>query len=175
MWFSVADIHSFLIAPWSLPIRRACPHLSEQMHTHVIPRAPTPRWVGPQCIQRWIAQTIATRLAWQAKQPGPVRYRFGRTSAPCWSQSTTIPHERKSFLKLDETDLLWLAGIELERLYRIARTPQAAVGETLWTLTLLASCLHLAQIYQEYKRRHKARQARAFMRRAFTFFVTWRT
>ena len=174
MWFSVADFHSLLVSPWSLPIRSACLHLSQRFHEYVVPDAPTPKWAAPRCVQRWIAQAIIARQAWQKTQPGAPRYRFGRPSEPCWSQTITLPFVLRDFKKLEEVDLLTLAGIELERLYRVAQTAADEIGETLWTLTLMASCLHLAQIYQELKRRYKARQAREILREALRLFVSWR-
>jgi uncharacterized membrane protein YsdA (DUF1294 family) len=75
---------------------------------------------------------------------------------------------------VDEDQLLWYAGMDIERLYRIAREPQWRVGENLWTLTLLGTCRHLAQVYGELKRRHKAAKARELMWQALRLFVTWR-
>ncbi len=176
MWFSVEEVQSFLGARWSLPIRRVCLGLSAQMRQLVSANdtLKTPAWAKPAWLQLQIGEAIAARLAWQATQPGEVRYRFGRRSEPCWSQSTILPYERRALHRLEDEALLVLWGMDLERLYRIVQMHYSDVGETLWTLTLLGTCAHLAQVYTEFKRRCKARRARELAQWALRLFITWR-
>ncbi len=176
MSFSIEEVESFLVSRWSLPIRRACPHLPEQERRYIREDndLPVPKWARPQFLQRWLGQAIAARLAWQEGQPDPPCYRFGRRSAPCWSQTAILPYDPRCLRGVDEDQLLWYAGMDIERLYRIAREPQWRVGENLWTLTLLGTCRHLTQLYAELRRRCKAAKARELMWQALRLFVTWR-
>jgi hypothetical protein len=175
MSFTVAEVHSFLIARWSLPIRRSCVHLSAQVRHAVRPKTkvPIPKGIRPQFLQRWLGQSIASRLAWQEQRPGPARYRFGIRSAPCWSQTETRPYEGRALRRETEEDLLRYLEIGIERLYRITQEDQTEIGETLWTLTLLSACQHLAQVYLELRRRYKAERARELTWDALRLFVTW--
>jgi glutamyl-tRNA reductase len=66
-----------------------------------------------------------------------------------------------------------MVGIEVERLLRIADAEPCLVGTTGWTCTALSTCEHLAQLYAELKRRHKAQQARAIIREELRQFVEW--
>ncbi len=172
MCFSAAEIKSFLVGWWSQPLRAACPHLSEQVR-RTIRRAeppPVPKWVQHQYFQRWLGEAFATRAA---RQPGEARYRFGRRSEPCWSQTETLAYDPRPWRALPEEEVLWYMGMNIERLYRITQTPQWEIGEDLWTQTFLAVCCHLAQLYAELARRCKAARARKLAQMALRIFLVW--
>ncbi len=174
MWFASPDFLSFWFAAWSLPLRAACPWASAQARQCANRKLPIPKWLAPQCLQRWVGEAIATRVAWQQAHPAARAYRFGRRSEPCWSQTAALPYDQRVLHRLEEAALLWLWGMDLERLLRIVLTPAAEVGEDLWTETALGGCAHLGQVYRELKRRYKAPQARALVWGALRFFVVWR-
>lgn len=175
MCFTVAEVHSFLVARWSQPLRAACPALSEQAHQCVNREtsAPVPNWARPQYFQRWLGETITRRTAQQRRLPGAPRYRFGRRSEPCWSQTCTHPIDTRPLRRLPEDEIRWYMGMGLERLYRITQTPQWEIGEDLWTQTLLSACQYLGQLYRELLRRCKARRAREVVQEALRTFLTW--
>ncbi len=175
MSFSVDEVHSFLIARWSLPIRRTCPHLPAQERQTVRPKTkvPVPKGIKPQFLQRWLGSAIASRLAWQEQQTTAPRYRFGLRSAPCWSQTMTLPYEGRALRGEEEETLLWYLGMDIERAYRITQADPTEVGENLWTLTLLSACQHVAQVYRELRRRYRAKRARELVWDALRLFVSW--
>ena len=175
MCFSAIEIKSFLVGRWSQPLRAACPHLSEQMRRTIRRKEapPVPAWVKHQYFQRWLGEAIAARAAWQANQPGDARYRFGRRSEPCWSQSVTLAYDPRPWRTLPEEEILWYMGMNIERLYRITQTPQWEIGEDLWTQSFLAVCRHLAQLYAELVRRCRAARARTLAQMALRIFLVW--
>ena len=62
---------------------------------------------------------------------------------------------------------------EVERLLRIVRELPALIGEDIWASAALSACEHVAQVYAELKRRHKAMRARAMLREELRRFITW--
>lgn len=173
MWFQPVDLISFWSSAWSIPLRAACPWLSEQARTRVLPKTPKPTWVGPLCIQRWIGQAVAARLAWQEYRAEALVYRFGGESKPSWTEYAVLPYDRRCLRELEEMNLRWLWGIEIERLLQIVETAPSDIGERAWTLAVLGACHHLAQLYAELKRRHKAMRARAIIHEELRLFVAW--
>ena len=175
MCFTVAEIHAFLVLPWSQPLRAVCPSLSEQARQFINRKArvSAPKWARPQYFQRWLGETFARRLAQPQCQPGTPRYRFGRSSEPCWSETATHPIAMRPLRPLPEHEILWYMGMGLERLYRITQTPQWEIGEDLWTQTFLSASQYLSQLYGELKRRYKAQHAREVAQHALDTFLTW--
>ncbi len=144
MSFSVDEVHSFLIARWSLPIRRTCPHLPAQERQTVRPKTkvPVPKGIKPQFLQRWLGSAIASRLAWQEQQTTAPRYRFGLRSAPCWSQTMTLPYEGRALRGEEEETLLWYLGMDIERASHHAGGPNGGRREPVDadTLERLPAC-----------------------------------
>jgi hypothetical protein len=72
-----------------------------------------------------------------------------------------------------EARLLWMFGVEVERLLRIAEEHPSLAGGVGWTCAVLGASEHIAQVYAELKRRHKAMPARAMLREELRRFVEW--
>jgi hypothetical protein len=175
MRMTTPDLLSFWCTPWSEPLRRACvwltrfgPPISGQQ-----PDQAAPRWLRPLCLQRWVGQAIAARLAWMRQHPERAAYRFGRESEPCWQAVAWASYERRCLRELAEETLLVIFGMEVERLLRIMQEPPMLVGDLDWTRATLGACEHLAQVYGELKRRHKAMHTRALVREELRGYITW--
>jgi hypothetical protein len=169
----IDDVQSFLAGDWSLPLRRACPHLSNQVRERLVPDTPAPRWAQPQFLLYLLAEAISERLAWQATQPGEPRYRYGDLSMPAWEQALAQSYTLQYRHAPGEWDLFSHLGREIECLYRILRTPVSNVGMTRWTLTLLAECQQFARLYRKLRRRCQAPRARELLGQALATFMYW--
>lgn len=169
------DLLVFWCTPWSKTLRSACvwiarfgPPISGKR-----PDSDAPNWLRPLLLQRWVAQAIAARLAWMREHPERAAYRYGRESKPCWEAVSSVSYPRRCLRELCAETLLFLFGMEVERLLRIMQEPPALVGDLDWTRATLGASEHVAQVYTELKRRHKARRARAILREELRRYVTW--
>jgi hypothetical protein len=169
------DLVSFWLMPWSAPFRDACvwvallgaPLQGKQ------PDKDAPNWLRPLCVQRWVGQAVAARLAWLKDHPEQDGYRFGDESEPVWAEDVLAAYERRDLRAADEDALLRRFGVEVERLLGIAQEAPRLVGSGAWTCAALGASARIAQIYAELKRRHKAMRARALLREELRIFVTW--
>lgn len=168
------DLSSFWWASWSAPLRAACVWLKRQPPAVEKPAdvPDAPRCIRPLCVQRWVGQAVAARLAWWRRHPDALPYRYRDESEPCW---WTPPAARKPrrLRDLSEASILCTWRVEVERLLRIAEAPPELVGAETWARACLDVYEHLAQLYRELKRRHHARQARAMLREELRCFVLW--
>jgi hypothetical protein len=166
---------SFWSGAWSAPLRAACVWL-RRTPAPVVPPTPdalAPGWLRPLCVQRWVGLTVAARLAWMRQHPHLTAYPFAHESLPCWGAGAWRPYPRRELRELRQQRLLWLFGLEVERLLRIVQVPPVLVGEEDWTRAALGASEHLAQVYAELKRRAGARTARALVRDVLRRYITW--
>jgi hypothetical protein len=174
-----ADLAAFWSAPWSVPFRAACRWLAPDAQTRVSPDAQPPAWLRPLCLQRWVGQAIAARLAWMRAHPAAALYRYsgsfdeGDPSIPYWADMATSSYTRLWLQHQEDDALLWRWNVEVERLLRVSEAPPCLVGENDWARSALGVALRLAQLYAELKRRHKARRARALLRDELRRYITW--
>ena len=124
-------------------------------------------------MQRWVGQTVAARLAWMAERPERAIYRYGRESEPCWEDVAWQRYQWRILHQFDDATLLYIFGMEVERLLRIAQEPPSLVGQVEWVQASLGASKHIAQLYGELKRRHKAVRARYLLREALRGYLTW--
>ncbi len=158
------DLVAFWLMPWSAPFRDACvwvtllgaPLQGKQ------PDKDAADWLRPLCVQRWVGQAVAARLAWLKDHPEEDGWRFGHESEPVWAEDAWAAYERRDLRAAREDALLRCFGVEVERLLGIAQEAP-----------ILAASARIAQIYAELKRRHKATWARALLREELRVFVTW--
>ncbi len=169
------DLMTFWLTPWSQPLRDACewvardgPPLSGKR-----PDSDAPAWVRPLFLQRWVARAIAARLAWLREHPDLAGQRFGKESETDWTCVVWTFAEPRCLRELCEETLLWIFNCEVERLLRIAQESPLVVGNGAWTQAALVACAHLARVYAELRRRHRAMQAKAIVREELRRFVTW--
>ncbi len=166
----------FWTLPWSAPLRAALSWQPEWLPSlSSLPLAP--RWLRPLCVQRWVGQAIAARLAWLARQPYPdaIPARFGSDSFPEWHPFHLGKYGWRELHELHQESLRWLLGMEVERLARLALTPPGEIGGSAWVAACLAICLHVAQLYHELRRRYRARRAREIVREELAAFLVWET
>ncbi|HLW03892.1 MAG TPA: hypothetical protein VKT82_34915 [Ktedonobacterales bacterium] len=168
----MAQFINFWLTPWSAPFRAACLWFTPdtQPLQGRKPNTLAPQWVRPFFVQRWVGEAIAARLA---ANPATTAYRFGHDSDPDWEAAAWASYPRAILRQLDEHLLLGIVGMEVERLLRIAQEHPGLVGQMEWTGAALSASEHLAQLYAELKRRHKAMQARALLREELRRFVEW--
>src|SRR5690242_1882752 len=95
MRMTTPDVLSFWCTPWSETLRAACvwtarfgPPISGQQ-----PDKAAPRWLRPLCLQRWVGQAIAARLAWMRAHPEAAAYRYGSESEPCWQAVAWVSYD----------------------------------------------------------------------------------
>ncbi len=169
------DLLLFWTTPWSAPLRNACiwidrfgPPISGKR-----PDTDAPKWVRPLFLQRWVAQAIVARLAWLEAHPHLATDRYGNESEPCWDTVAWASYDRRCLREHCDTTLLRLFGMEVERLLRIVQEPPGLVGSWEWTLGALGASEHVALVYAELKRRHKAMRARSMLREELCRFITW--
>jgi hypothetical protein len=175
MFCSTYTLLSFWATPWSETLRGACIWLARmgQPITAHRPDAEAPPWLRPLCVQRWVGQAIAARLAWVGERTDEAVYRFGHESEPCWTEVAWMSYDRQCLRELSEKSVIWLFGVEVERLLRVAQEAPALVGDADWTRAALGASEHVAQLYGELKRRYKAMQARAILREDLRVFLAW--
>ncbi len=169
------DLVAFWLMPWSAPFRDACvwvallgaPLQGKQ------PDKDAAGWLRPLCVQRWVGQAVAARLAWLKDHPEQDAWRFGHESEPVWAEDVWAVYERRDLRAADEDALLRRFGVEVERLLGIAQEAPRLVGSGAWTCAALGASARIAQIYAELKRRHKAMRARALLREELRVFVAW--
>jgi hypothetical protein len=169
------DLVSFWLMPWSAPFRHACVWVT-RLGAPLQGKQPdkdAPNWLRPLCVQRWVGQAVAARLAWLAAHPEVDAWRFGHESEPAWVEAAYARYDWRCLRAFTDSLLLWLFGMEVERLARIAQEAPALVGSGEWTRAALGAFEHIAQIYAELKRRHKAMQARALLREDLRACITW--
>ncbi len=168
----MAQFITFWLTPWSAPFRAACLWFTPdtQPLQGRKPNKVAPNWVRPFFVQRWVGEAIAARLA---ANPDTCAYRYGRDSEPAWDAAAWASYPRAILRQLDEQTLLWIFGMEVERLLRIAQEHPGLVGQMEWTGAALSASEHLAQLYAELKRRYKAAQARALLRDELRRFIEW--
>ncbi|HLW02253.1 MAG TPA: hypothetical protein VKT82_26595 [Ktedonobacterales bacterium] len=163
---------NFWLTPWSDTFRAACLWFTPETQPL---RGRSPDSVAPDCLrplllQRWVGQAIGARLA---ANPDTSDYRYERESEPCWEAAAWASYDRRLLRLLREERLLWLFWLEVERLLRIAQEHPSLVGGLDWTGAALCASEHIAQVYGELKRRHKAMRARAILREELRCFVAW--
>lgn len=173
MMFLAVDLVAFWLMPWSASFRRACLWFTPdtQPLQGKQPDKDAPNWLRPLCLQRWVGQTVAARLAWLKAHPDADPYRFGHESEPAWVAAAWATYDRQCLRELREQTLLWIFGMEVERLVRIAQESPILVGQGDWTQAALGASEHIAQLYAELKRRHKAMRARALLREELRRFA----
>ncbi len=96
MLFDEEDVAAFWSGSWSRPFRAACRWLSPDLKTYVSPDPKPGQWLSPCCVQRWVSQAVADRLAWMQTHPKAL-YRYtgpadDDPSRPCWTEGATFPH-----------------------------------------------------------------------------------
>ena len=180
MLATIDDVLIFWLTPWSEALRGTCvwierfgPPISGKKK----PDDAAPKWLRPLCLQRWVAQAIAARLAWISAHPEQEAYRFGRESEPCWEASAWASYDWRCLRTFSEATLLWLFGMEVERLLRIMQEPPSLVGGVDWTRAAPGASEHLSQVYKEVKHRQPAQagqgralRARGILREALRRF-----
>ena len=165
MCFAPLVLVAFWLMPWSEPFRAACLWFTldtQPLQGHQ-PDKDAPKWLRPLFLLRWVGQAVAARLAWLSEHPGARRYRYGKESIPCWDAVAWASYPRRCLRELREDTLLRIFGMEVERLLRIAEESPLLAGTSDWTSAALGASEHLAQLYAELKRRHKAQRARAIL------------
>lgn len=175
MRFLPTDLIDFWLMPWSASFRAACfwiTLLGAPLQGSR-PDTTAPRWLRPLFLQRWVGQAVAARLDWLRAHPDAPADRFGRESEPRWTEAAYARYDGRILRKFGEATILSLFSVEVERLARIAQEAPSLVGCAYWTSAALGACMHVAQIYAELKRRHKAMPARALLREELHQFVEW--
>lgn len=169
---TIDDLLIFWMTPWSKPLRDTCVWLA-RFGAPISGKRPdrfAPTWVRPLFMQRWVARAIATRLAWIAAHPDLPADQYEDESEPQLNVAGWTAYERCWLRTRPEERLLHTFGVEVERLLRIMQEPPTLVGDDDWTHAALEACEHLAQVYHELRRRHKATRARAIVRDALRRF-----
>ncbi len=148
---TIDDLFAFWLTPWSKTLR----DLSEQLTfmgppiSGKRPDKDAPRWVRPLCLQRWVSQAIAARLAWMQAHPRQAAPRFGQASEPRWEAGAYEPPKRRGLRDRDEAALLEQFGVTVERLLHLLSEPPKLVGEMDWTRAALRASQEIAQVYAE--------------------------
>lgn len=173
------DLAAFWAAAWSQPFRSACRWLTPEARTRVSLDVQSPAWLTPLCLQRWVGQAVAARLAWMQAHPEAALYRYsgpsdeGDPSIPYWAEMATSSYTRLWLGHQEDEAILWRWNVEVERLLRVSEAPPSLVGEDDWARAALGVGLRLSQLYGELKRRHKARRARGLLREELRGYITW--
>ncbi len=169
------QVVDFWCMPWSQTFRRANVWLERfgQPLTGKKADKYAPKWLRPLFVQRWVGETVARRLAWMEGHPERAEYRYGRESEPSWEGITWLSEERGILRQFGDDGLLLLLGMEVERLLRIAQEHPSLVGQVEWTQATLAASEHVAKVYGELRRRHKAARARAMVQEALRGYELW--
>jgi hypothetical protein len=167
------DAITFWTTPWSQPFRAACLRFTPETQPVLGQPCPdryAPNWLRPLCLQRWVGQAIAARLA---ADPDTTAYRYKRESEPCWEPVAWVSYPRPILRSFADHTLLWIFSMEVERLLRIAQEDPRLAGVAYWTCAVLGASEHLAQLYRELKRRHKAMRAREMLREELRRFLAY--
>lgn len=159
--------------PWSAPLRSALTWQTEALPQTLAAPPEAPRWLRPLCVQRMVGRAIAARAAWLAQHSCPAPYRFGNDSLPDWSKVGLLRYDCRILRAMSDEPLLWMFGMEVERVLRLILTSPAELGEGAWLAALLGASEHIAQVYHELRRRCKAMRARAILREELQRFVEW--
>ena len=167
---SLPVCYSFWLEVWSGPL-----HAQPAVRLNDVPQMDLPRWpvvhqVGPRFLQRWVAQAVANRLAWQESWISPHYYRYGRESDFSWERAASLPAGREALRGLDEEGRCWLFGVETEYLLRLVE-PGSRLSAEQRLLALAGTCWRIAQLYAEWKRRYGWRRARELVREALSPFL----
>ena len=176
MLFTTDDLISFWYDSWAAPLRSALAEPTEPPLPRPDPLPTPPRWLRPLCVQRVVGQAVAARLAWlRARSDEKPSYQFGKESEPepSWTEVATFSYDPVCLHELSEYRLRWILGMEAERLLRIARVAPAEVGIVIWTQAVLGISEHVADLYAEFKRRHRAMRARAIVREELQRVLGW--
>ncbi len=166
--------HSFWSSPWAASLRSACVWL-KRTPAPLVPPTPdalAPDWIRPLCLQRWVGQAIAARLAWVRAHPDDAGFLYPDETIPLWTQTAWQLYRPDLVRSESEGWLLTRFQIEVECLLRIMQAPPALLGEEIWTRAALGSCERLAQIYHELRRRVGARSARRMLREVLSAYIT---
>src|ERR1051326_1143422 len=125
------DLIDFWLMPWSAFFRATC--LWFTLDTQPIqgrpPEKEPPRWMRPLFLQRWVAQAVTTRLK---ANPSTTAYRFGKESESCWDAVAWLRYDWRILRQFNEDILLWIFGMEADRLLRIAQEHPSMVGQVQW-------------------------------------------
>jgi hypothetical protein len=176
---TIDDVLVFWMTPWSKPLRDLSVQLTfmDPPISGKKPDEAAPKWLRPLCLQRWVARAIAARLAWMSQHPECAPYRFGRESEPCWEAPAWASYDWRCLRALSEATLLWIFGMEVERLLRIMQEPPSLEGGVDWTKATPGASEHIIQVYRELKRRQpaskgqgRALRARGILREALRRF-----
>jgi len=173
MVFQSVYLAVFWLLPWSAPLRAALAWGPDPDRFPPVGPPIAPRWLKPLCVQRWVGQAVAARVAWLRQQGGAAPYRFGEDSLPEWHPFHLERYVWRPLHELEETSLRWLLGMEVERLLRLIDLPPQEIGEGAWVAASLAVYAHVAQVYHELRRRYKTRRAREIVREELRLFETW--
>ena len=175
MCFAPLVLVAFWLMPWSEPFRAAC--LGFTLETQPLrgkqPDADAPNWLRPLFLQRWVGQAVSQRLAWLQWHPEITPYRYGRQSELRWHDAAWAEYDRQCLRELSQQRLLWIFGMEVERLLWLAQQSPWEAGNGDWTRAALGISLHVAQVYAELKRRLRATWARYLLREELRQFVLW--
>ncbi len=120
-----------------------------------------------------LARAIAARLVWLREHPALAGERFGKESETDWDHVVWTFAEPRCLRELGEATLLWIFNCEVERLLRIVQESPLPTSSGEWTQATLVACAHLAGVYAELRRRHRAMRARAIVREELRRFITW--
>jgi hypothetical protein len=173
------DLACFWEAAWSVPLRAACRWLTPEAQGRVEREAQAPTWLRPLCVQRWVGQAVAARLAWMRAHPEAALYRYsgafdeGDPSIPYWADMAAFSYLRLWLRHQEEAALVWRWNVEVERLLRISEAPPCLVGEEAWARAAVGVARRLSELYGELKRRQGARRARGMLREELRGYVRW--
>src|ERR1051326_4828267 len=168
-----AQAIAFWLSPWSKAFRSACLWFTlgtQPLQGRARPDKEAPRWLRPLFLQRWVGQAIAARLS---AQPRTVAYRCGKESEPRWVDAAWARYEWRILREFNDEMLVWIFGMEVERLLRNAQKHPSMAGQVEWVCAVLGASEHLAQLYHELKRRLGMQQARVIVREKLRCFVAW--
>ena len=133
---------TFWLLPWSKPFRAACHWFAlgtQPMQGRAHPDKEAPRCLRPLFLQRLVGQAAAARLAWLQAHPLATRYRYGRESEPRWFNAAWASYERCILREFADAMLLWIFGMEVEQLVRIAEEHPSLVGQVEWVCATLGA------------------------------------
>jgi len=175
MLATIDDLFAFWLTPWTKTLRDLSVQLTfmDPPISGKRPDKDAPRWVRPLCLQRWVSQAIAARLAWMQAHPTQAAPRFGAASETRFEGCAAEPPRRRCLRGKRDEALLEQFSTTVERLLRLLSEPPKLVGEMDWTRAALRASQEMAQIYAELKRRYKAMPARAMLREELRRFVIW--